>query len=106
MEKQAGRTQGHTPGPWALGKNGDNCAKDHAICSDARVIAKVYGNGYPVGSGWSPDSAADARLIAAAPDLLAALERFAHAMEQKSYPELQGVASDAFAALARAKGEA
>jgi hypothetical protein len=48
---------------------------------------------------------ANARLIAAAPDLLAALERFAHAMEQRSYPELQGVASDAFAAIAKAKGE-
>jgi hypothetical protein len=26
-------------------------------------------------------------------------------MEQRSYPELQGVASDAFAAIAKAKGE-
>ncbi len=39
-------------------------------------------------------------------DLLAALERFAGAMQQRSYPELQGIACDAFAAIARAKGQA
>lgn len=47
---------------WTLGTNGDQCAKNHAICDGATVIAKVYGKGYPIGSGWSPDSEANARL--------------------------------------------
>jgi hypothetical protein len=63
----------HTPGPWTVGCNGDDCAKDHAICAESMVIGKVYGRGYPSGSGWSPDSAADARLIAEAPVMLALL---------------------------------
>ena len=28
----------HTPAPWSLGSNGDNCAKNHAICSGASSI--------------------------------------------------------------------
>ena len=35
--------------------------------------------------------------------MLATLKRFASAMEQHSYPELQGIASDAFAIIAREK---
>lgn len=48
--------------------------------------------------------AANARLIASAPALLEACERMAAAMEKKSYPELQGVACDVFAAIRLAKG--
>lgn len=64
----------HTPGPWHLGKNGDDCAKNHAICAGSSVIAKVYGRGYPVCSGWSEQSQADANVIVVAPELLAALK--------------------------------
>ena len=52
--------------PWTLGRNGDKCAKNHAICSGSNVIAKVYGKGYPIGEGWSPQSEADAQLIVTA----------------------------------------
>ena len=59
---------GHTGGDWRVGSNGDDCAKDHAVCADNRVLAKVYGTGYGArGSGWAPESAADARLMALAP---------------------------------------
>lgn len=67
-------TTKHTPGPWHVGTNGDNCARDHAICDGPMVIAKVYGTGYPFGRGASPQSTANARLIAAAPELYAALK--------------------------------
>lgn len=42
-------------------------------------------------------------LVAAAPEMLAALERFAKWAESNNAPELQGVA---FAAIAKAKGGA
>lgn len=60
----------HTPGPW---QQGDSAAsgKGYAICSGPFVVATVNGTGYPIGKGSSPESDANARLIAAAPDLLA-----------------------------------
>lgn len=63
----------HTAGPWTLGAT-SSTARDHAIIAGSMVIARVNGFGYPVGEGWSPESAANARLISAAPDLLAALK--------------------------------
>ena len=69
----------HTPTPWELGTNGDNCARNHAICGGNSVIAKVYGKGYPAGKGWSAESEADARFIVTAvnahEEMLAALQR-------------------------------
>lgn len=70
-----------TPGPWTLGK-GYKTARLHAVCADALVIAKVTGFGYPAGEGWSPQSEANARLIAAAPDLYAFTEEAADALNK------------------------
>jgi hypothetical protein len=70
-----------TPGPWHLGKSGDKCAKNHAICAGASVIAQVVGGGYPIGEGWSERTEANARLMAAAPkmaDLLREILRWAN----------------------------
>ena len=65
-----------TPGPWHIG-NAHNAAEGHAVCADHQVLARVVpifgdrvnGNertGYYASKG-------NARLIAAAPELLAAL---------------------------------
>ena len=60
-------TSTHTPGPWHY-ETGD----DGAVIYTGFTIAKI-----PIdGSDWQ----SNARLIAAAPDLLAALERLAHPM--------------------------
>lgn len=92
-------TPQHTPGPWfaqyrqytmAIGGGGDDLGGAH-------LVALLHHDS-------NPNSRADARLIAAAPELLNALKRFAHAMEQKSYPELQGIASDAFQAISKVEG--
>lgn len=53
--------------------NAHNCARNHAICDGSAIVARVVGNGYPTGTGWSAETEATARLFAAAPDLLAAL---------------------------------
>lgn len=62
-----------TLGKWTLG-NAYNCARNHAICNGPMVIARVLGNGYPAGLGWSHESEANARLMSAAPELLNALD--------------------------------
>jgi hypothetical protein len=67
----------HTPGPWEIG-NAANCAKDHAVTAGAFVVARVVeSRGEHInGNTRTPFDygSANARLIAAAPDLLAALE--------------------------------
>jgi hypothetical protein len=83
QEQQTGRssTAAHTPGPWAIGRI------TVGMCSDADVVQP---NGDLVaivaGGNWLPDTipdevvSANARLIAAAPDLLAALKHAQEAM--------------------------
>ena len=108
-------TERHTPGPWSLG-NAANCGDGYAVCSGAFVVARVVGNGYPIGRGHAPDSDANARLIAAAPELLAALETLVrgrpttppnHAVLGKdSVAYMNWLAFEAArAAIARARGE-
>ena len=65
--------EAHTPGPWHV-SDGYKSAKHHAVCAGALIVAKITGFGYPAGQGWSEQSAANTRLIAAAPELLHALQ--------------------------------
>lgn len=55
----------HTPGPWAADRDND------VVTSDGTGIAAVHGED-------ADNEQANARLIAAAPDLYWALERVAH----------------------------
>lgn len=88
----------HTPGPWfanAIAKGriiGDETAagaEKIQINNHNATVATVY-------------RSKDARLIAAAPELLAVCERMAKALDRGRYPELQGVADQIAAAIARA----
>jgi len=58
----------HTPGPWQLHKSDDTLV----IGSDCREVAEACGD-YTEEAEW-PRMEANARLIAAAPDLLSALK--------------------------------
>ena len=78
---------GHTPGPWERGTNAES-GKGFAICAGYRVLAVVRGTGYPMGTGWSPGSDADANLMAAAPCLLAALAALIEPFAKMSNDEL------------------
>ena len=65
----------HTPGPWQTGRKGNEC-RIYAD-PDQHAIAKTYGiglNGIGVCELTGPMNQADARLIAAAPELLEALK--------------------------------
>lgn len=87
-------TAQHTPGPWAKVEDADN-RNNVRIRSDALPhVAKVY--------GYSRDDAArdaNARLIAAAPELLEALEAAASML-----PEETCIRHGITDALAKARG--
>lgn len=90
----------HTPGPWTVGEAQSG---EIAIVADGVwVIAVKHGALY------HPKGEANARLIAAAPDLLAFAEAFHGCMARDAFhgdapDELFGLAK---AAIARAKGGA
>ena len=83
----------HTPGPWGISEGPEDLP-----------CVGVFDGPDAVDVAYILTTEEDARLIAAAPDMHAALSRFTRAMEQGHYPELQGVWSDASAALDKAEG--
>ena len=89
----------HTPGPWRCGP-GDGCAKVQA--NDGDLCATVYG-------GNQETDYANARLIAAAPELLEALRACRRAMQNDwtNKPRIgdEAVCARADLAIARASGE-
>jgi len=92
-------TTKHTPGPWV--------AVDGDIFTERRhkpIIASTFEDGEPMGTGITRDAAfANAALIAAAPDLLAALETLTREWDLGRSP-LAAEWSKARAAIALATG--
>lgn len=93
----------HTPGPWHAGKSAGYETHGQMLINpeaDGRTIAVVY------------NGAANARLIAAAPELLEALQRaesaLAHFISKEYAPHRPwtDTLDHARAAIAKAKGEA
>jgi len=78
---------GHTRGPWRVGL-GDRCVISESPLPDyiggtGHDDTDFYGGHLIAESIWRPD---DARLIAAAPDLLNALTGLADAAEKRGIP--------------------
>lgn len=92
----------HTPGPWRVGKGGPNMCPTVGTEKGLMVAMVAYGDGHP--------TQANARLIAAAPDLLEALEGMERAllqmMDDPSRADEMSVVIKARAAIAKAKGGA
>jgi len=71
----------HTPGPWHLGEWDENlgydCMTSGICCGPAVLDGRDYFESYtePLTPGAKEQMLADARLIAAAPELLDALQR-------------------------------
>ena len=66
----------HTPGPWRVGVTEDSDCRIYADAYPDHAIARTYGqdlNGIGICQLTGPKNKADARLIAAAPELLSAL---------------------------------
>lgn len=83
----------HTPGPWSIT---ESCMNAWEIDGLDRSIATVNAV-----EDIAPEDEANARLIAAAPDLLAALQDFLHADPDVFAEELAA----ARAAIAKAEGK-
>ena len=85
----------HTPGPWVV--------KDSTqVTSDGRHIADCAGRETTTAIGL--EDSANARLIAAAPDLLAALEKLLH-LASEDWHEASPTLREAAGAIAKARGE-
>ena len=105
------RKAGHTPGPWEVHESRLNKGSKYTILhplingpdADPEYIGKLGGYHVVIGESNCLDGyildGADARLIAAAPELLAALEAILKDMPIHKRP------SGAVAVLRKAKGE-
>ena len=98
----------HTPGPWTL--KYAHCG-DVGIKADGGLIAECFCDIRRADEHSTAEAGANARLIAAAPDLLAALQGMCSVWvtvcNSKGWePEHMSQYTDARAAIAKAKGEA
>lgn len=93
----------HTPGPWAVRPNGANSSPFGIEDAEQNHIASAI---FEMTNGIE-GARANARLIAAAPDMLAALKRLWE-LGQEPYPEVERETADALAdarnAIAKAEG--
>ncbi|MFY2855016.1 hypothetical protein ACOTJG_13670 [Achromobacter xylosoxidans] len=99
-------TTNHTPGPWVRDTgSGSGC---DVRAENGRKVAATWGinNGDPHRPAYRAECDANARLIAAAPELLEALEWALRAMEARNPLWAEGERFIAArAAIAKAKGE-
>ena len=102
----------HTAGPWTFDRDWKRIPT--IIGADGSLVADIRKSSVNEG-GWvvdMPEREANARLIAAAPDLMAALKDLVTVCEKKIYPQPDKSDSAwaklqaARAAIARATGEA
>ncbi len=96
-----------TKGPWRLSDSGDNT---WTVCEPDKPFRHSHFATVSVGNMWGDEGKANARIIAAAPDLYEALcgmlEYTADLNPAQGYPETDHEAVNAArAALAKARGE-
>ena len=96
----------HTPGPWVYESEGKN---NHLgkFCTEAGELICDFGHDIPYeGVPGNPPDFANAHLIAAAPDLLEALEAIVATWDGPKYNHFMADNIDlARAAIAKAKGQ-
>ena len=93
-----------TPGPWAL----HQVAKDVILGPDNRPVAYAAASHMDQrdADDYSGEASANARLIAAAPDLLAALEELLRAADRygNGFPEMMAAQRKARTAISKVGG--
>ena len=91
----------HTPGPWTIGRIGDGTEHTAPIEGAGTTVGYVEMHSFDDDETTTPEQAANARLIAAAPDLLEALTDCLDRLEQ-DYPKDNARIVNARAAIAKA----
>ena len=89
----------HTPGPW-------NTDEQVIFASSGEAVASTwkFGQFDTGGRGSHAEAEANARLIAAAPDMLDALHQWAAAERMEDAEELENARKSRDAAIAKAEG--
>lgn len=99
----------HTPGPWFTDKLQDRNAYNIFPAGATHALLQVSGPAHDGAHPYAQAAAANARLIAAAPELLAALRRIVNSHGARAALLREGYADavdEARAAIARATGQA
>lgn len=94
----------HTPGPWNVGDDSPNDYEGPMIDTRDRAVAVIT---IDHETESTPEDRANARLIAAAPELLAALQRLTRAMDDYDGDipaDINSPHHQALAAIAKATG--
>lgn len=78
-------TTKHTPGPWEV-RYDDQLDHIFTVGEHPRRIANIFG-GVCGQNDSDLENQANARLVAAAPDLLAACKRYLRAMDEYGHPD-------------------
>lgn len=98
----------HTPGPWVCLHQPARTAEIATVAWVGEWCVGVMTPGFPGGNyrdlNWG-DTAADARLIAAAPELLAALKAVLEWGTDENYERARAACNNARAAIAKAEGK-
>jgi hypothetical protein len=93
----------HTPGPWVVGNQDPlNFGKQRG--NGTEPIGFVYGPSFPERSELGREALSNARLIAAAPELLEALHALLFTADDS--PSYDAAITQARAAIAKAEGQA
>lgn len=92
------RQTAHTPGPWEIHDNIGRKSELGIVADAAPCIIAVMGNA----KAWPAEARANARLIAAAPDLLAACQRIVDCEDKQPGANCEACVKLARAAIARA----
>ena len=95
---------GHTPGPWIVGHDRKNPIVEAAALEDADGI--WVNGGYIIGRFAGADARENAALVAAAPDLLAALQDVVRASDASDGDSLANAIQAAGATIRKATGNA
>lgn len=100
----------HTPGPWTVVANDDNELSPKTIREDRPdIYGSIIADEWFLARIWDStgfNAAANAHLIAAAPDLLTALRDLCEADRDDLNDSTSQVWQNAIAAIAKAKGHA
>lgn len=94
----------HTPGPWIVGHDRKNPIVEAAALEDADGI--WVNGGYIIGRFAGADARENAALVAAAPDLLAALQDVVRASDASDGDSLANAIQAAGATIRKATGNA